>query len=78
MGRLSCAVCLYFRYSYNYSELILPRDLCGDTRYLFMVMSAISNVERRNSVRETWVKDLQTISEVNARVLFVLGRSENR
>lgn len=67
-----------YKYEYNYSEMMLPRNLYRDIEYLVTISSALNNTDRRNSIRETWAKALQVIYLGNVQIVFVIGCTDSR
>lgn len=64
------------KYSYDYEVLNSPRRHCSSTvRYLYMVTSSTVNTERRQTLRQTWVKDI--LHDASSQFIFVLGNPNN-
>lgn len=70
------------KYAKPFGYIINEEALCQEhgssdieVDYLFMVFSAVSNVDRRNAIRGTWGRDVKTFS--SNRLAFLLGNTND-
>ncbi|KAL0274307.1 UNVERIFIED_CONTAM: hypothetical protein PYX00_006760 [Menopon gallinae] len=62
---------------YNYSYLTTAEERCEDgLKLVYLVKSALENVERRQAIRSTWGFE-KRFSDVGIRTFFVLGISDD-
>ncbi|XP_022655313.1 beta-1,3-galactosyltransferase 5-like isoform X1 [Varroa jacobsoni] len=64
------------RYTYDYVETIRPIGSCENLRFLFVVASAVENINQREAVRSTWASEVRTISG-RGKTVFLLGSGKN-